>query len=292
MRTLVFGLLLCISNVVLADNVGVFSEISGDTRIQRGDDYYAAAQGVEVDENDIIETGANAAAQIEMKDGSVLKLGANSRLLVSDYRLDPDGNVLSAGLDVLSGWLRFAVAKLHGSDTHYDISTPTMTIGIRGTEGVIDAANEQGSLYLEKGAVAVHAADAGSVPVGAGQYIERAHGRPFAHPGAMPAAFRDRMPHGLRRFLVRHPQWLRRHGVPPRRIRGLEREDRERYLRDHPQLREQLTERFRAHGQITPAQREAWRERRLQQQESQPNAQRRRERLRHRPHPIPPAEQP
>lgn len=292
MRPWVFAILLCISNVVLADSVGVFSETSGDTRIQRGDDYYAAAQGVEVDEDDIVETGADGSAQIEMKDGSVLKLGASSRLLVSDYRLDADGNVLTAGLDVLSGWLRFAVAKLHGSDAHYDISTPTMTIGIRGTEGVIDAANEQGGLLLEEGMVAVHAPDAGSVPVSAGQYIERAQGRAFARPAAMPAAFRERMPHGLRPFLVRHPQWLRRHGVPPRRIRGLVRADRERYLREHPQLREQLTERFRAHGRITPQQREAWRQRRLQPHEQPLNPEHRRERLRHRPHPIPPVERP
>jgi hypothetical protein len=292
MRPLMFVILLCICNVALADGVGIFSEVSGDTRIQRGDDYYAAAQGVEVDVDDIVETGADAAAQIEMKDGSVLKLGAGSRLLVADYRLDPDGNVLTAGLDVLSGWLRFAVAKLHGSGTHYDISTPTMTIGIRGTEGVIEAANQQGSLYLEKGAVAVHAVDAGSVPVSAGQYIERARGRAFARPEAMPAAFRARMPQGLRQFLERHPQWLRRHSVPPRRIRGLARADRERYLHEHPQWREQLTERFRAHGHITPQQREIWRQRRLQQHEQQFSPERRRERLRHRPHLIPSTEQP
>ena len=288
MRQWLACILLFLSSNAFAASVGVFSEVSGDIRIQRGDDYYAAAQGVDVDENDIVETGTDAAAQIEMKDGSVLKLGASSRLLVSDYQLDSDGNVLTAGLDVLSGWLRFAVAKLHGSNARYDISTPTMTIGIRGTEGVIEAANEQGGLYLEEGAVAVHAADAGSVPVSAGQYIERARGRAFAHPVAMSAAYRERMPRGLRQLLVRHPQWLRRHGVPPRRIRGLVREDRERYLREHPQLREQLTERFRSHGQITPQQRATWRERRLQQQ----NSDRGRDHLRHRPHPIPPVDRP
>ena len=72
-------LLFLSSSGAFAGSVGVFSEVNGDPRIQRGDAYYAAAQGVEVDENDIVETGADASAQIEMKDGSVLKLGAGSR---------------------------------------------------------------------------------------------------------------------------------------------------------------------------------------------------------------------
>lgn len=279
-------ILLFLSSSAFADSVGVFSEVSGDTRIQRGDAYYAATQGVELDENDIVETGADASTQIEMKDGSVLKLGASSRLLVSGYQLDQSGNVITAGLDVLSGWLRFAVAKLHGGDARYDISTPTMTIGIRGTEGVIQATNEQGGLYLEKGAVAVHAADAGSMPVRAGEYIERVRGRAFAHPRAVPVEFRERMPHDLRAFLVRHPQWLHRHGVTPRRLRGLSPEDRERYLREHPHMREELNERFRAHGQITPQQRAAWRERYAQSR----NAEHWRERQRRRPHRLPPTE--
>lgn len=286
MRQWLVCILLFLSSSALADSVGAFSEVSGDTRIQRSDAYYAAAQGVEVDENDIVETAAGASAQIEMKDGSVLRLGASSRLLLSEYQLDHDGNVLTAGLDVLSGWLRFAVANLHGSNARYDIGTPTMTVGIRGTEGVIEAANENGGLYLEKGLVAVQAADAGTVPVSAGEYIERARGRAFAHPRAVPATFRERMPHELRAFVVRHPQWLRRHGVAPRRIRGLLPEDRERYLREHPHMQEQLNERFRAHGQITPQQRAAWRERHAQAQ----NAEHRRERQRHRPHRTPPAE--
>jgi hypothetical protein len=288
MRLWVAWFLLLLSTNVLAATVGAFSEINGDVRIQRGDALYAAAQGVAVDENDIIETGDGASTQIEMKDGSVLRLGANSHLLVADYELDDAGNVLSAGLEVLSGWLRFAVAKLHGSAAHYAIATPTMTVGIRGTEGVIEAESESGGLYLEKGLVAAHADNAGSVPVNAGEYIERARGRAFAHPRTMPAAFRERMPHELRAFLVRHPQWLRRPGMAPRWIRRLSPQDRQNYLREHPHMREQLEERFRTHGQITPQQRAAWRERHQPQQ----NPNRRRERLRHRPHPIPPSGQP
>jgi hypothetical protein len=243
MRILVFLVLMLSAPWALA-GVGVFTEAAGDTRIQRGEYFLAAAIGVEVEEDDIVETG-DAAAQIEMNDGSVLKVGAGSRLLLADYQLDHDGGVLNAGIEVLSGWLRFAVAKLKAADRRYDIRTPTMTIGIRGTEGVIEAGNELGGLHLEEGEVAVHAAQAGSVPVRAGEYVERAAGRPFTRPGAVPPAFRARLPGIMQARVARRVHLLQQRGVPPRQIRRILREDRERYLKQHPHLRHKLEQRFR-----------------------------------------------
>jgi hypothetical protein len=245
MRFLSLCLLLCAPATVLA-SIGVFTDVTGDTRIQRGEFYLAAAPGVEVEESDIIETGSNASAQVEMRDGTLLKLGADSRLLLADYRLDNGGNVVSAGLEVLSGWLRFAVSKLRASDSRYAISTPTMTIGIRGTGGVIEAQSTHGGLFLEEGEVAAQAANAGSVPVRAGEYIERAQGRPFARPAAVPAAFQARMPATVRPRMTPRAQLLPKRGVPPRQIRRLQQEDRERYLRQNPHLRQNFEQRFRA----------------------------------------------
>lgn len=260
MRILGFVFLLFVAPLAHAA-AGVFSDVDGETRIQRGDAYYTAAPGVEVEADDIVETGDNAAAQVEMNDGTILKLGANTRLLLADYKLDTDNSVLTAGLEVLSGWLRFAVAKLHGSDRRFDINTPTMTVGIRGTEGVIEAANERNGLLLEEGRVAVRAADAGTMPVSAGQYIERAAGRPFARPGAVPAAFRARLPMIMRERAVRRAQFLRARGVPPRMIRRIQREDRERYLRQHPYLKQRLEQRFRERVRSDPTLRQRLRER-------------------------------
>jgi hypothetical protein len=169
-------------------SIGVFTAVQGDTRIQRGEVALAAAPGVDVEEDDIIETGDNAGAQVELQDGTLLKLGATSRMLLADYKFDSGGNVVSAGLEVLSGWLRFAVSKLRSNESRYAISTPTMTIGIRGTEGVIEAHGARGGLYLEEGEVAVRAAEAGSVPVRAGEYIEHASKQPFVRPRTAPPA--------------------------------------------------------------------------------------------------------
>jgi len=264
--------LLLLTPMVATAGIGVFTDVQGDTRIQRGEGYLAAAPGVDVEEDDIIETGDNASAQVEMHDGSLFKLGAASRLLLADYKFDSGGNVVSAGLEVLSGWLRFAVSKLRSNESRYAISTPTMTIGIRGTEGVIEAHSARGGLLLEEGEVAVRAADAGSVPVRAGEYIERAPGQPFARPGAAPPAFRARMPASMQPRMARRAHLLKQQGVPPQQIRHIQREDRERYLRQNPHLRQKFEQRFRGGAGNNPETREKQKGRRQQslQQRDQP----------------------
>ncbi len=274
MRFLSLCLLLFVPAIAFA-GVGVFTDVTGDTHIQRGELYLAAAPGVEVEEDDILETGNNASAQVEMNDGTLLKLGAASRLLLADYKFDSGGNVVNAGLEVLTGWLRFAVSRLRSRDSRYTIGTPTMTIGIRGTEGVIEAEGARGGLFLETGEVAVHAANAGSVPVRAGEYIERTQGRPFARPGAAPPAFRARMPASVQPRMARRAHLLKQRGVPPQQIRRILREDRERYLHQHPHLRQKFEQRFRERARNDPEFREKMKERRQQNREQPPRRPRR-----------------
>jgi hypothetical protein len=262
--------LLLLTPMVAAAGIGVFADVQGDTRIQRGEVYLAAAPGVDVEEDDIIETGDNASAQVEMLDGSMLKLGAASRLLLADYKFDSGGNVVSAGLEVLSGWLRFAVSKLRSNESLYAISTPTMTIGIRGTEGVIEVYSARGGLFLEEGEVAVRAADAGSVPVRAGEYIERAPGQPFVRPATVPPAFRARMPASMQPRMARRAHLLKQRGVPPQQIRHIQREDRERYLRQNPHLHQKFEQRFRGGAGNNPETREKQRRQQPMQQRDQP----------------------
>lgn len=271
MRVIVFLVLWSVSSWAAAA-VGAITDVHGEVRLQRGDALFAAAAGVDVEEDDLIETGANAGVQIEMGDGSLFKLGPQSRVLLSDYKLDTDRGVLDAGIDVLSGWLRFAVGKLRRADRRYEFNTPTMTIGVRGTEGVIEAVPEHSSLLLEEGEVVTRGQDAGSVPIRAGEFIERRRAQPFHRPGAVPPAFRQRMPGLVQARLARRAQLLQQRGVPPRQIRKILREDRQRYLQQHPHLRHKLEQRFRERAQHPDQLRNKEPERR---QHPQPNRERR-----------------
>jgi FecR protein len=254
--------LICLASLMFAvtaraESIGVFTAVAGDVRVLRADYFLAAAEGVEVAREDIIETGPESSAQIDMDDGSSLKLGPESRLAISDYKLDDNKNVVSATLDVISGWLRFAVAKLKPSG-RYSFNTPVLTVGVRGTEGTIDSQNEEGGLQLDHGAVDV-------LPVGGdfkslvpvrvttGQFIQRRRGQSLVKLDHAPSAFQRRVPAAIQVKLVRRIADLKRRNVPPKVIRALTREDAQRFVERHPHLRDKLRERFRPFGVKAPA---------------------------------------
>jgi hypothetical protein len=257
MRAVVLSIILMLgAGGAHAASVGVFSDVEGTVTVLRGEEYLEAQPGVEVEQQDIVETGADAAAQLDMEDGSVLKLGPDTHLSVSEYRLDGDRNVIVAGIDVLAGWVRFAVAKLR-DDGRYAFHTPVLTVGVRGTEGVIDAQDDAGGLDLTEGSVEVSAAgdDASGLSaarVSAGEFIQRRRGRGFERLARAPPAFVERMPARMRMRLERRGLLLHRRGVAPRVIRRINREDALRFMKRHPYLRERLKERFRPFADRVP----------------------------------------
>lgn len=229
-----------------AEVVGVLSEVSGEMRLLRGDNYIEAVKGVELEAQDIVETDGNATAQLDMDDGSSLRLGPGSRLALTEYRLDTSKNVIAAGLDLLSGWLRFAVSRLRSPQSRYQVSSAMMTLGIRGTEGVVEATGEQAALQLETGLVEVSQADSKGAPlsVAGGEYVQRSRGQAFRKMRP-PDAFAGRLPPALRARLARRALAARERGVPPRIVRAMTREEAKRFIENHPHARERLQRRFR-----------------------------------------------
>jgi hypothetical protein len=251
-RWIVWSLLLLALLAIPArgETIGVVTEVNGTARLLRAQNYLEAAKGVEVEPQDILETGKDASLQLDMEDGSVLKLGPGSRLVLSEYKLGQDRGVLSAGLDLLAGWLRFAVSKLRKADAAYKINAPVLTVGIRGTEGVIEAANEQGGLHLISGAVDVSGQDRDGralpvVRVNAGEYIQRLQGELFSKLAAPPAAFQNRVPTAVQQKVAPKPLAPAERGVQPRIIRPVTREDARELIQKHPSSGERLKERFK-----------------------------------------------
>ena len=270
-----------VSSAAQAGTVGVFSEVLGDVQFLRDDHYFEAALGVEVLAEDMIETGTDASAQLDMADGTLLRIGPGSRLSLSEYELDDNDSAVQVGLEVVSGWLRFAVSKLNDT-ARFHIDTPTMTIGIRGTEGVIEAGDGQDSLLLDEGVVEVISSDTtDSRPVRtrlrSGEYIGHVRGRPLLRPSVVPPMFRNSMPQVLHRRALRRAHLLPRRGLLPRQIRRMEDGDLQRYLRQHPHMRQSLQQRLRSGALDTPERRDRLEQRkRLRERET---VQQRRKRL-------------
>ncbi len=237
--------------------IGVLSEVEGGVQILRGDAYYEGAKGVEVYEQDIIETAENASVQLDMNDGSILKIAGDSRVMLSNYKLDEKGNVVNAVVDVITGWLRFAVARIEGAGK-YEFNNPVMTVGIRGTEGIIEAGREQGALHLLEGRVV--ASQRGSETglankaevLTAGQYISRERGQGFNRAAGAPARFAARMPARMQHRLAHRAHRLAHRGLNPRQIRRVTRRDVRRLLKNHPGMKHRLWRGFQQHWKNDP----------------------------------------
>lgn len=88
------------------------------------------AVGSDVAVGETVTTGPDGKVELIFTDGTKLVIGPASSLLIEAYLLRADGSGNMA-IEALSGTFRFFSGSL--ARESYDISTPTGTIGIRGT---------------------------------------------------------------------------------------------------------------------------------------------------------------
>jgi FecR protein len=127
---------LVLSGTALAQAVGQIEKSEGYARLvgPKGDRTVSAT--VAVEEGDRLITSANSEAVVRMNDGAVLAVRPNSELIIAAYKFDKqspkNSNVL---LELIRGGLRKVtgvVGKVNPNAVK--VSTPTATIGIRGTD--------------------------------------------------------------------------------------------------------------------------------------------------------------
>ncbi len=173
--------LLAFCGVALA-NEGRLILVSGEVRLQRtvpGQPVRSLVpeNGTVVTAGDALVTGADGRVQIAFSDGSLLSLQPRSEFRIDDYRFDLETQrgffqLVRGALRTISG----AIGKRQPDD--YRMSTPTASIGIRGTEFVVeetvcDPACRPGRtpglrVAVSAGRVVVYNA-AGSIEVAAGE---------------------------------------------------------------------------------------------------------------------------
>ena len=230
--------------------VGVVTQVSGEVNMIRNDSYYAVSTGVSLYIKDIIITGKDASLQMDMVDGTILRLGDSSRVVLSDYKVDGKKKVVGAMVNVLSGWLRFAVAKLQ-KNASYNFNTPVMMVGVRGTVGIIRAGNKESALLLQEGRVRVERSYGSNETVTgrdvvSGQFVNRQRGRDFEYTYKVPAYFTKRIPKSFHRYnkMLHRARELERRFVQPTFQRKVTPRDVEGLMRHHPYMHYHFRRRF------------------------------------------------
>jgi hypothetical protein len=132
------GILAGTAPAVLASEAGSITRMEGDVRIIRNKQTIQAKPGSEVQPKDRVVTGANGSAGITTVDKALLTLGPNSHLVIDEFAFNKqtqEGNMAVRFLKGTFAMVTGAIGKLSPERTK--ISTPTATIGIRGTEFVV-----------------------------------------------------------------------------------------------------------------------------------------------------------
>jgi hypothetical protein len=88
-------------------------------------------------QNDTLATGADSSLGITFDDETTFSLSANTRIVVNEFVYQEGGNANAASFNVAVGTAAF-VASLVAKTGNMKIATPTATLGIRGTTGVVD----------------------------------------------------------------------------------------------------------------------------------------------------------
>ena len=126
--------LLIISGLSYAEPIGDIRETTGYGGITRGDESFNHEVGLEINLNDTAET-ANGRMLIEFLDKAELQLKEHSRVLIDTIYYDPDPSLSKMTMRIVSGTARFASGSLGlVNKANIEISTPTATIAVRGTD--------------------------------------------------------------------------------------------------------------------------------------------------------------
>jgi len=232
------SLLLCVasllaSSLACAQPASVVGIVEGGATLIRQTTRFALAEGVALNEQDIIETAPGAFVQIELPGGVLVGLGESTRLML---RPRVGKGLAPPPLYLLQGWLKT------GASGAFAYASPSFEIATQAATTVVYTMGAQYEVFLESGAAKLTLRDGARTvaQLASGDFAQRREGATptVARRAApeflakVPRQFRDRLPARAEQFAKR--------SVAPKAIGEVAYTDVAAWLRTEPALRLQL----------------------------------------------------
>jgi len=144
-------LLVGASPALAASGSGTALGVDQSARLEDKQGAKTLVVGSDVFIGDRVVTDAKGLVQIRFSDRTKLVVGPRSSLVIEDYLLRDDGSGGKFAINALSGTFRFITGG--APKDRYQITTPTGTIGVRGTAFDLNVHPDHFSLLLFHGAV-------------------------------------------------------------------------------------------------------------------------------------------
>ena len=151
------GLSIAFSPAASALDAAVVTGVQMPAWLERAGLLSPLSPGAVLERSDAVRTGRNARVQVQLSEGSVVKLGENALLKLANLdRKDEGKGVFRAALDVLKGAFRFTTDKVGNLRTRdVRIRVASVTAGIRGTDLWGKAADDKDIVCLIEGKIEV-----------------------------------------------------------------------------------------------------------------------------------------
>jgi hypothetical protein len=117
--------------------IGNVASLTGKASVKRNDKSIPLAVKDDIYLNDVVQTQANSTLGVTFSDGTTFNLKANSEITIDDFVYEEGGKKNAGVFDVAKGTVAFVAAQV-AKTGDMQITTPTATLGIRGTSGLVE----------------------------------------------------------------------------------------------------------------------------------------------------------
>jgi hypothetical protein len=117
--------------------IGNVATVTGSASVIRDDKTTPLKVKDDIYLNDVVQTGANSALGITFIDATTFNLKASTRITIDNYVYEDGGKSNAAIFDIAKGTAAFVAASV-AKTGDMKITTPTATLGIRGTTGLVE----------------------------------------------------------------------------------------------------------------------------------------------------------
>jgi hypothetical protein len=117
--------------------IGNVATLTGKASVKRNDKSIPLALKDDIYLNDVVQTAASSSLGITFSDGTTFNLKANSEITIDNFVYEEGGKKNAGVFDVAKGTVAFVAAQV-AKTGDMQITTPTTTLGIRGTTGLVE----------------------------------------------------------------------------------------------------------------------------------------------------------
>ncbi len=117
--------------------IGSVATVTGKASVTRNDKKIPLAIKDDIYLNDVVQTAASSALGITFSDGTTFNLKANAQITIDNFVYEDGGKNNAGVFDVAKGTVAFVAAQV-AKTGDMQITTPTATLGIRGTSGLVE----------------------------------------------------------------------------------------------------------------------------------------------------------